>query len=145
MASDGQSQLLQTALRVIEGYNKWDIDAILAPRAENCTQQVLPYRLGRPVLNNTEYREYFSSIMPSFHNFHLEILDIVEDEKNAKVAINAVSTAETALGSYGNEYVVILHMTPDHKQVEIVKEFVDSGFSDEFFKRLREHNSRQEA
>lgn len=138
-----QSQLLQTALRVIEGYNSWNIDAIMAPRAENCTQQVLPYRLNRPINNNTEYREYFKAIMPYFKAFKVEILDVVEDEKNAKVAISARSKGESVMGDYANEYMLLFHMTDDHKEVTMVKEFVDSGYSDEYFKRLREHVSKQ--
>lgn len=144
MQAETQSQLLQTAFKAIDGYQKWDIDAILAPRADQCTQQVLPYRLDRPVLGNDEYRKYFSTIMPYFKSFHIEILDTVEDTQNSKVAISARSKGESVLGPYGNEYMLIFHMTSDHKKVLNIKEFVDSGYSDEYFQRLRAYISKTE-
>ena len=143
MASN-PSQLHQTAMRVIDGYNKWEIDAIMAPRADKCTQQVLPYRLNRPVLDNTQYRSFFSTLLPYFKSFNVEILDVVEDTQNSKVAISARSKGETVIGPYGNEYMLIMHMTSDHLKVTCIKEFVDSGYSDDYFRKLREHISKAE-
>lgn len=135
-----ESQLLRTALNLLESYDKWDIDAIIAPRAENCVQQVYPSRLNRPKQNNAEYREYFEKgVMPHFKDFHVSVTDIIEDPKRNKVAVHAQSTAETALGPYANEYVIIMHMTEDHKEVVHIKEFVDSEYSQSFFPKLREH------
>lgn len=145
MESTGTSQLLQTALRIIDGYNQWDIEAILAPRAVECTQQVLPYRLNRPVLDNTEYREYFSKIMPYFKSFRVEILDVVVDLRHSKVAINARSKGDSVLGPYGNEYMLIFHMTDDHLKVLSIKEFVDSGYSNEYFQNLKEYIDKVES
>lgn len=114
MDPEDKSQLPKTALSVIDGYNKWDMDAIIAPRAEECTQHVLPYRLGRPAMANAQYREYFSAIMPYFSAFHVEVLDIVEDALNNKVAINARSKGDTVIGPYANEYVLIIRTTTDN-------------------------------
>jgi len=58
-----------TAKAVIDGYNAWSMDKIMAYRTEDCTQQVLPASLGRPVMNNTQYRERFSQMIPHFRNF----------------------------------------------------------------------------
>lgn len=142
MDTKDQSQLYQTALSVIDGYNKWDIDAILAPRASDCTQEVLPYRLGRPAMGNTDYREYFSKLMPCFSAFHVEVLDVVEDSQNHKVAISARSQGQTVIGPYANEYMLIIQTTTDHLKVIKVKEFIDSGSTVEFFGKLREHMSK---
>ena len=136
MASE-DSDLIKTAMKAVDGYNKWNIDAILEPRAPNCTQQVLPARLERPQLNNSEYREYFSTIMPLFKGFHIEVMDITEDSKRHQVALHAKSQAETALGAYANEYVILMRMTEDHQKVVEIKEFVDSGYSADYFQRLR--------
>jgi hypothetical protein len=37
--SDKPSKLLQTVLTATDGFNKWDIDAIIAPRALGCVPQ----------------------------------------------------------------------------------------------------------
>ena len=138
IATFNKSQLLKTAYSVLDGYNKWDIDAILAPRAPDCTQQVLPLRLGRPINSNAAYREYFNTaVKPHFQNFTIEVLDTVEDPKAHKVAIRARSSAETVLGEYTNEYVLVMHMTDDDQKVLQIKEFVDSEYSQEFFPKLR--------
>lgn len=140
MTSAEASQLRKTAQAFVDGYNAWNIDAILAPRADNCTQRVLPLRLDRPTLNNEQYREFFDKrVIPHFSNFKVEVIDVVEDQQNNKVALQAKSSAETALGPYGNEYMIILHMTSDHSQIVEIKEFVDSEYSQGFFSRQREY------
>jgi len=48
-----------TAAALIAGYNTWDIDAMLAPRAPECVQQVLPASLGLKPHGNAEYRKYY--------------------------------------------------------------------------------------
>jgi hypothetical protein len=60
-----------TAHAAIDGFNQWDIDAIMMPRAENCTHLVLPRSLGRKELNNEGYRPYFAAIMPLLRKFRV--------------------------------------------------------------------------
>lgn len=135
-----QSTLLKTAHSVLAAYDTWDIDAILAPRAPDCTIQVIPTRLGRPVLTNEDYREHFNnSFKDHFKGFHLEVLDTVEDTKAHKVVFHARSTAETAIGSYANEYSLYLQMSDDDTKVVSIKEFVDTGYGAEFFAKLKAH------
>jgi ketosteroid isomerase-like protein len=141
MASE-QSTLLKTAHSVLEAYDTWDIDTILAPRTSNCTIQVLPLRLQRPAQNNSEYRDHFNAaIKPHFKNFTLEVLDTIEDPKRHKVVFHAKSSADTPVGPYANEYTLYLQMTDDDTQVASIKEFVDSQYSAEFFGKLRAHIS----
>jgi hypothetical protein len=130
------SKLLKTAMTVIAGYNAWDMDAIMAPRSENCTHRVYPDRLGRPLLNRTEYITYFSSLLPFFDNFTVTVTDTYVDEKRNQVAVQAFSRADSVLGPYGNEYVVMMKMTECKTQVYEVKEFVDSEASAMFFPNL---------
>ena len=138
--SNQKPLLLKTVYSVLDGYNKWDIETILGPRTPDCTQQVLPARLERPPLTNAEYREYFTtSVMPYFKGFVVEVLDAIEDPAAHKVALHARSRAETVVGNYANEYVLIMHTTEDDTQVHSIKEFVDSGYSAEFFPKLRAH------
>lgn len=138
-----KSQLLRTALAAIDGYNKWDIGAIMAPRAPHCTQQILPKSLERPLLNNTDYRAYFAPMLPAFKNFHVTIIDVVEDSQNHKVTVHASSTADSVVGPYKNEYMLLFHMTEDDKQIVHLKEFVDSMVSITSIKTIREHLAAQ--
>ena len=134
-----RSVLLETANAVIESYNTWKPEALVAYRAPDCIHQVLPASLGRQPLNNEQYLAYFTPIMPAFKNFHVTVKHTVVDEEARKVAMHASSTATTDLGDYGNEYMLVLHMTVDGKKVVRFEEFVDSKYSTEFMPRLREH------
>jgi len=58
-----------TAHTLVDAYSRWDIEAIMAPRAEDCVHQLLPLSLGRKPMNNSEYRKYFTMITPLFQDF----------------------------------------------------------------------------
>jgi hypothetical protein len=75
-----------TAQAVIDGYNAWNMDKILAYRTPDCTQQVLPASLGRPIMNNTQYRERFSQMLPCFRNFKVTHTEVC-------LGVQAINTA----------------------------------------------------
>lgn len=139
MSNTQPSQLLKTAMSLIEAYQAWDLEAIMAPRAPNCTQQVFPARLNRAPRTNDEYRADFSLIHPHIKNYSMKVLETVVDEKDNKVVVHATNHAETPVGPSDNEYMFIIQMTTDRKQIESVKEFLDSGFSEGFYGRLFEY------
>lgn len=70
-SSDIHSLVAQqdTARAVIEAYNAWDIDQIMAYRTPDCKHRVLPASMNRTAESNTEYRSYLSRIMPLYSNF----------------------------------------------------------------------------
>lgn len=82
--------------------------------------------------------------MPLFKNFTPTIHHLVEDEKANTVVIWCSSTAETAIGPYGNEYVLLLHFNEAGDKVEKFIEFVDTEYSKSFFGRLRKHLEEQQ-
>ena len=54
----------------IDGFNKWDYEAIEATRSEDFIYQFLPLSLGSPPRNNEQYREVFASqLTPAFQDF----------------------------------------------------------------------------
>jgi hypothetical protein len=59
----------ETVRTVIDAYNAWDIDGILAYRTPDCKHQVLPSCMNQTVESNDDYRAYLSKIMPLFTNF----------------------------------------------------------------------------
>ena len=139
MPSSQDSQLLKTALSLTGAYQKWDLEAVMAPRAPHCTQQVYPARLKRGPRTNDEYRSDFAAILPHFKDYGMKVLETIVDETSNKVVVHATSHAETPIGPCDNEYMFITQMTPDQKQIECIKEFLDSGFSEDFYGRLFDH------
>ncbi|EDU46313.1 predicted protein [Pyrenophora tritici-repentis Pt-1C-BFP] len=118
-----------TTQAVIDAYNAWDIEKILAVRAPDCTTRVLPASMGRPNMSNSEYRERMNQ---------LTIHEEVHDADAHKCMMHLSSTSETDIGPYTNEYALILHLTDDGKQVIKFLEFVDSAYSTKFFAALAE-------
>jgi hypothetical protein len=65
----------RTTQATIDAYNKWDLDAILASRSDDCIYQFRPLSLKQPARNNHEYREYYASqIIPLFQEFKVCLL-----------------------------------------------------------------------
>ena len=133
-----RATLLTTAQTVIQSYNAWDPTSILSYRAPHCEHQFLPTSLNQPPLNNAQYAAYFAPLMPHFRSFTVTVHDTVIDEVARKVVMRASSTAETDIGPYANEYVIVLRMTEDGRLVERFDEFNDSAFIRGFLPRLRE-------
>lgn len=165
------SKRRETAVEVMDAFKAWDIERVMAYRAENCTQLVVPSAflplsldfcyplagprptqlmesslesLDRPAMDNATFRKYFGGMMPLFKNFTPTIHQLVEDEKANTVAIWCSSTADTIIGPYGNEYMILLSFNKAGDKVEKFIEFVDTEYSKSFFGRLRAHLEQKE-
>lgn len=96
-------------------------------------------------MDNAAFASYFGGIMPYFRNFTPVINDIFVDEKEHKAVVWAKSTAETDIGPYTNEYMLVFYMDESGEKVDKFLEFVDAGMSLTFFPKLREYIAEQEA
>ena len=59
------------------------------------------------------------------------------DVEARKVIMHLESRADTKIGVYENEYILMVEMTEEGDRVQEVWEFVDSAASSAFFGRLR--------
>jgi ketosteroid isomerase-like protein len=138
------SKLLRTAWSILDGYNQWSLDAILAPRTPDCIQKVYPMSLQGPIYTGPEaYREYYKTMIPLFRNFKLEVLDYSEDNARNRVFFHARCTAETDIDPYANEFVWMIRTTGGQDMVEDIKEFVDSAYTVEYLKKMWEKMQEQ--
>ncbi|KAL6714554.1 hypothetical protein ACLMJK_007979 [Lecanora helva] len=133
----------KTVAAFLDAYNKWDIDLIMALRAEQCMQYVLPRSLDQPSRNNEEYKAYFSTLMPLFKDFNVTPETTVHDAENHSCAMYLSSTATSPLGPYKNEYTFFLHFTDDGTKIIKVEEMVDSGYSAKYFGDLEKYVASQ--
>ena len=81
--------------------------------------------------------------MPLFTGFQVTVHEIVEDPSRNSVVMHASSKAETPLGPYANEYMLVFNLTDEHERVLQIKEFVDSSVSVNAMSRLREYAAAQ--
>ncbi|OCT44851.1 hypothetical protein CLCR_06484 [Cladophialophora carrionii] len=65
MANTVLENMKRYTQRLLDAYAAWDLDAILADRAEECVYHARPGTTGLPPRNNAEYREWYTTeIMP---------------------------------------------------------------------------------
>ncbi|KAK0648807.1 hypothetical protein B0T16DRAFT_456262 [Cercophora newfieldiana] len=132
------STLRETALKVIDAYNSWDLEKMMAVRAPECIQEMRPGTLDLPgPMDNASYEAFQKSIMTAFHTFHIEVLEIIEDTARNKVAIWAKSNASSIIGPYENEYMLVFHMNEAGDKLVRLREFADSAYALDFFPKLR--------
>jgi len=89
-------------------------------------------------MDNASHKQHLSTFMSAFHSFTVTVKDTIIDEKERKVSMWASSRAETDIGSYENEYTLILKCDEDGKVVWI-GEFLDTQYTVAFFAKLREY------
>ncbi|CAJ2507947.1 Uu.00g091330.m01.CDS01 [Anthostomella pinea] len=144
-SSSAPSRRRQTALAVIDAYNSWTMEKIMAVRSDDCITQVLPKSLGRPAMDNAAYEVFFAGMLPHFRDFKVEVNEVFEDDRANNVVLWARSTATTDIGPYANEYMLIFHFNEAGDKVTRFFEWVDSANTQAFFPKLREHVARKQA
>jgi len=58
-------------MEYFEALRAWDIERIMACFSDDLEHQILPKSLGSPLMNKTQYAEYFKSVMPTFARFQV--------------------------------------------------------------------------
>jgi len=82
--------------------------------------------------------------MPHFRDFKVVINDIIEDEKENKIATWAKSTAGTDIGPYANEYMLVFYFDERGEKIEMFLEFVDVGNRTDFLMELKKYIAGKE-
>lgn len=81
-------------------------------------------------MNNEEYRLFFNKVLkPMFITYRSEVHDVVEDKEANKVSIWCSCNADTVIGPYTNEYILLLYLNEAGDRVRKFVEFVDSEYS----------------
>lgn len=63
------ANIKRTTHAQLDAYKAWNVDAIVAPRADDCTYRYLPESMNQPTMDNDQFREYFSTIIPLLEGF----------------------------------------------------------------------------
>ncbi|KAE9375944.1 hypothetical protein N431DRAFT_437378 [Stipitochalara longipes BDJ] len=133
-----RDQLLQTAHGYLNAHNNRDMESILAFCAPNCVHRAGPPTVKSPDRNNDEYATFNVEVFKVLHTYLATITDAAVDDVSKKVVLSVEAKATADAGEYENEYVILLRMTEDGKQVVEQYDFVDSHRMIEWMGKLGE-------
>lgn len=133
-----RAQLVETATAVIQSFETWTVDNVLAKRSAKCETQILPESLGRPLLDAEGFRQHVLDIQPLIGGgFKVTFVkDPIVDEAARKVVLFVKCSTETAVGPYNNEYIFVIHLNEDGTLADRVEEHLDSVLLRELEGRL---------
>ncbi|KIX04250.1 uncharacterized protein Z518_07804 [Rhinocladiella mackenziei CBS 650.93] len=134
-----RSQLLQVATAVVDGFSKWTIEDVMAPRSQNCIHHMLPASLEKPPFSNDElsvWLEQIMAVVPNGFNMMYDKDACVVDKVTRKVVLYAKATAETKAGPFHNEYVFTITVNEEGTLADRVEEWMDSKLSLDILARL---------
>ena len=77
--------------------------------------------------------------MAEFKNFHLTLIDAVEDQSRNKVVLHATSRADTPVGEYRNEYMAVMQMTDAQDKIVSERIFSDASVVTGFLAKFRDY------
>lgn len=163
MANSVHENMKRYTQRVLDAYAAWDLDAILADRAEECIYYARPESAGLPQKNNSEYRQWYTAeIMPLMkggitvwpptclsraeltgYACQLEVSNVVYDTEARKSVLHGISVAESVVGPYRNEMVLITTFNETGDKAVKIEEFFDSAYFQQFGQRLQEAMAQQ--
>jgi len=148
---------MRAFMTYIDALEAWNFRDIMACFDEALEHRILPYALGRPVLNKRQYGEYLRAVMSLMKGCQITIHEVIET--GDKITAHVLSTGQTASDvPYVQEYMLVISFVPPPPsptggyalpKMRYVKEFVDSVSSQRFFAeegaraRLREEEQQR--
>lgn len=133
-----REQLLATTANFLRAMNEFTPESVVQHRRADCTQTILPASLRVAQRGLAAYADFMRGFMPLMRNFAVDYAPgagPLVDEAARKTVLHLRSRADTDLGPYANEYILILSMTDDGTELVDVMEFADSLYSQEFWGR----------
>lgn len=132
---------------LVSAFNRNDIDAIMALRNSNCTNQLLPSSIGAREANNQQYKRRLQWATSKLTDYAVVVQDSTYDVANRKAWLRLCATAQAtpagkaeldgngqpgavdAEGRYRSDYIWILTFSRDGQKLDRFEEFVGwTGF-----------------
>ncbi len=115
----GRSKLLDTAYRLIDGFNAWDENQIMSCRTEDCVHEFWPATSPDAKSNdNATAKAQFLATKDVFRNFHVQIVEEIEDPAAHRVVFFAHSTMDTPKGDMVLDYVLLLDLSEQNDKIK---------------------------
>ncbi|KAI4183760.1 MAG: hypothetical protein LQ346_006242 [Caloplaca aetnensis] len=127
----------QTALALVDSFNRMDVPAIIDARTPGCLRHLYPSAMAQAPQDTASYAKSLTSLHAIFQNFSLTIDELIEDTANNRICMWLSARADTAAGEYINEYVWLLDFDESGKKIVRTKEYSDAVMARDFFPKLR--------
>jgi hypothetical protein len=115
------------------------MESLLSIRSTNCVHTVAPASYGLPPSTNERFSAMFPAIHSQLKDYHIDLVKgsepIIDVEKRT-VSMHLKGSAVSKLGPYNNEYIMTITVTEDGEKVERILEFLDSGYTRDYFAKL---------
>jgi hypothetical protein len=108
-------------------------------RTPDALHALVPASLGLAPLDNAAEVANLDNLFPGLEFFNVQTIGenpFIIDVETKRIVVHANVTAQTAVGSYTNEFIFTITTTDDGKLVKYSKEFVDSVLSLEYLEKL---------
>ncbi|KAI1382481.1 hypothetical protein F4677DRAFT_401998 [Hypoxylon crocopeplum] len=135
-----REQLSQTSKLFLEAFNEFTPESVVRYRSPSCMHHLLPATMKTPPQTNADYANFVAVLQPIMPGFRLRLADGQEpviDEVTRKVVLYLKSHSDTTVGLYENEYVWVLTMSQDGKNIDDVMEFADSLYTTEWLPKIK--------
>lgn len=128
----------QMADKLVAAFNSMDVPTIMSLRSPTCMRHLLPKSMGLSSQDNATYEKSLRSLTTVFHNFHLDVQELIEDVAARKIVMLLTARGDTAAGEYLNEYWWMLEFDEKGETIVEAKEFVDTLKQRDFWPKLQE-------
>ncbi|EKG20970.1 hypothetical protein MPH_01728 [Macrophomina phaseolina MS6] len=135
-ADHGMSRQRQTALAVVDAFNRLDTTTVWKLRDRSCWREIYPKSLGAPPQDNNSCQQALNMLANTFKEMHMSIHEIIEDIPQRKVCLWIIATGRTVSGPFTNEYVWSLEFDESGSQIIRWKEFADAISTKAIFPEL---------
>lgn len=128
----------KTLYNFIEKWKAWTPEGMISCFDGDYTQTPLPFSLGQPTRSRDEVECGLPMLMQLITNYKLTINEIVHDPARGRAAVYAISTGDSPVGEWTNEYAVFMTFNVTGDKIASLREMVDSAFMEGFFAKVRE-------
>ncbi|KAK2052681.1 hypothetical protein LY76DRAFT_526203 [Colletotrichum caudatum] len=124
-----RSKLLEIAYQLIDAFNAWDEDRIIGCRTEDCVHEFWPASVSQQRRHdNAAARAEFAATREIFKNFHVQVVDHVEDPAAGRVVMFAHASMETHKGKMVLDYVLLLDISEESEKISRILQMNHAKF-----------------
>lgn len=150
-----------TAGAWLTGFKHWNVEELVAPRADDCLHEIYPTTIGLPPSTNADFRAFFEPLK-SFQDTEVRafslpptlrsLADVIEQVKiHAQVFdpearsfwVHLDMWATTPIGPFHNEFVFMLFFNEQGDKIVRIREMMDSFYAKDFFARMATYSAQQ--